>query len=72
MRGKTLVVGLGVILSVILIFGCSSNENDGESSPGNQNQEKYGQVAKSVASAAMPLIPSEYGTGEPRFQISSD
>ena len=42
MGGKTLVVGLGVIFSVILIFGCSSNKNDGESSSGSQNQEKYG------------------------------
>ena len=72
MRGKSLVVGLGVIFSVILILGCSSSENDGESSSGNQNQEKYGQEAKSVDSAAMPQIPSEGGTEEPRFQVSSD
>ena len=63
-RVRGLVLGLGVIFSVILLLGCESTENEVDSSLGSQ-------VSNSVASAAISRIPSEGGMSEPQHQMFS-
>ena len=64
-RVRGLVLGLGVIFSVILLLGCESTENEVDRSLGSQ-------VSSSVASAAISRIPSEGGMSEPQHQMFSD
>lgn len=64
-RVRGLVLGLGVIFSVILLLGCESTENEVDRSLGSQ-------VSSSVASAATSRIPSEGGMSEPQHQMFSD
>ena len=64
-RVRGLLVGLGVIFSVILLLGCESTENEVDRSLGSQ-------VSSSVASAAISRIPSEGGMSEPQHQMFSD
>ena len=64
-RVRGLVLGLGVIFSVILLSGCESTENEVDRSLGSQ-------VSSSVASAAISRIPSEGGMSEPQHQMFSD
>ena len=63
-RVRGLVLGLGVIFSVILLLGCESTENEVDRSLGSQ-------VSSSVASAAISRIPSEGGMSEPQHQMFS-
>ena len=64
-RVRGLVLGLGVIFSVILLSGCESTENEVDRSLGSQ-------VSSSVASAAISRIPPEGGMSEPQHQMFSD
>ena len=64
-RVRGLVLGLGVIFSVILLLGCESTENEVDRSLGSQ-------VSSSVASAAISRIPTEGGMSEPQHQMFSD
>ena len=64
-RVRGLVLGLGVIFSVILLLGCESTENEVDRSLGSQ-------VSSSVASAAISRIPPEGGMSEPQHQMFSD
>ena len=64
-RVRGLVLGLGVIFSVILLLGCESTENEVDRSLGSQ-------VSSSVASAAISRIPSEGGMSESQYQMFSD
>ena len=64
-RVRGLLLGLGVIFSVILLLGCESTENEVDRSLGSQ-------VSSSVASAAISRIPSEGGMSEPQHQMFSD
>ena len=63
-RVRGLVLGLGVIFSVILLLGCESTENEVDHSLGNQ-------VSSSVASAVISRIPTEGGMSEPQHQMFS-
>lgn len=63
-RVRGLVLGLGVIFSVILLLGCESTENEVDRSLGSQ-------VSSSVASAAISRIPTEGGMSEPQHQMFS-